>query len=230
MLARSADADVIVVGLVGERGREVREFVERDLGQGLQRSVVVVATGDEPPLVRVRAAMAAPRWPSTFATTASACSCCSIRSRGWPWHKGKSGLAAGEPPTARGYPPSVFALLPRLVERAGNVEAWAASPPCTPLWPRVMILPTRWSMPRARAWMATSYWRANWRNGATSRRRPARQRKPGHERYRVSRPSRSGAGSARGFGRVSGDSGSHRGGRVRRWHQSARRPRSSLHQ
>jgi flagellum-specific ATP synthase len=121
MLARSASADVIVVGLVGERGREVREFVERDLGpEGLARSVVVVATADESPLVRVRAAMAATAVAEYF------------RSRGRKvlllvdslsrvaMAQREIGLAAGEPPTSRGYPPSVFAALPRLVERAGN--------------------------------------------------------------------------------------------------------------
>jgi flagellum-specific ATP synthase len=121
MLARSAAVDVIVVGLVGERGREVREFVERDLGQaGLARSVVIVATADEPPLVRVRAAVAATAVAEYF------------RSRGQrvlllvdslsrvAMAQREIGLAAGEPPTSRGYPPSVFAALPRLVERAGN--------------------------------------------------------------------------------------------------------------
>lgn len=114
MVARHASADVIVVGLVGERGREVREFVERDLGSGLERSVVVVATADEPPLVRVRAAMAATAVAEHF------------RGRGLKvlllvdslsrvcMAQREIGLAAGEPPTSKGYPPSVFALLPRL--------------------------------------------------------------------------------------------------------------------
>ena len=121
MLARGAAVDVIVCGLVGERGREVREFVERDLGpQGQARTVVVVATADEPPLVRVRAAVAATAVAEYF------------RSRGKKvlllvdslsrvgMAQREIGLAAGEPPTSRGYPPSVFAALPRLVERAGN--------------------------------------------------------------------------------------------------------------
>lgn len=121
MLARGADVDVIAVGLVGERGREVREFIERDLGTaGLKRSVVVVATSDEPPVMRVRAAMAATAAAEYF------------RSRGKRvlllvdslsricMAQREIGLAAGEPPTTKGYPPSVFALMPRLLERAGN--------------------------------------------------------------------------------------------------------------
>ena len=120
MLARSAQADVVVVGLVGERGREVREFIERDLGDGIARSVVVVATSDESPVKRLRAA---------YVTTAVAEH---FRSQGKrvlllvdslsrvAMAQREIGLAAGEPPTTKGYPPSTFALMPRLVERAGN--------------------------------------------------------------------------------------------------------------
>ena len=121
MLARSADADVVVVGLVGERGREVREFVERDLGPGLKRSVVVVATGDEPPLVRVRAAMAATAVAEYFRSHGKRVLLLLDSLTRVAMAQREIGLAAGEPPTARGYPPSVFALIPRLVERAGNV-------------------------------------------------------------------------------------------------------------
>ena len=121
MLARNASADVIVVGLVGERGREVREFVERDLGpEGLARSVVVVATGDEPPLVRVRAAMAATAVAEYFRARGQRVLLLVDSLSRVAMAQREIGLAAGEPPTSRGYPPSVFFQLPRLVERAGN--------------------------------------------------------------------------------------------------------------
>jgi flagellum-specific ATP synthase len=121
MMARSASADVVVCGLVGERGREVREFVERDLGTaGLKRSVVVVATADEPPLVRVRAAMAATAIAEFFRARGKKVLLLIDSLSRVAMAQREIGLAAGEPPTSRGYPPSVFAALPRLVERAGN--------------------------------------------------------------------------------------------------------------
>lgn len=121
MVARHARADVIVVGLIGERGREVREFVERDLGaEGLKRSVVVVATGDESPLVRVRAGMAATAVAEYFRAKGRKVMLLIDSLSRIAMAQREIGLAAGEPPTSKGYPPSVFAALPRLVERAGN--------------------------------------------------------------------------------------------------------------
>lgn len=120
MLAQQAECDVIVLALVGERGRELREFLEDDLGPaGLARSVVVVATSDQPPLMRREAAYAAMTVAEHFRDRGKSVLllmdsvtrfCLALR---------EIGLAAGEPPATRGYPPSVFAELPRLLERAG---------------------------------------------------------------------------------------------------------------
>lgn len=121
MLARSTEADVVVVGLIGERGREVREFIERDLGpEGLARSVVVVATGDASPLLRVRAAMCATAMAEYFRALGKKVLLLMDSLTRVAMAQREVGLAAGEPPTTKGYPPSVFGLLPRVLERAGN--------------------------------------------------------------------------------------------------------------
>jgi flagellum-specific ATP synthase len=123
MVARGTEAEVSVIALVGERGREVREFLEDDLGpEGLARSVVVVATSDEPALMRLRAASTATRIAESFREQGAHALLMMDSLTRVAMAQREVGLSAGEPPATRGYPPSAFALLARLLERAGTAR------------------------------------------------------------------------------------------------------------
>ena len=123
MMTRHTRADVIVVGLIGERGREVRDFVQNTLGrEGMKRAVVVATPADEPPLTRMRGAWQATAIAESFRDSGKHVLLLMDSLTRFAQAQREIGLAIGEPPTTRGYPPSVFTKVPQLIERAGNAE------------------------------------------------------------------------------------------------------------
>lgn len=123
MIARNIKADVNVIGLVGERGREVVEFLNRDLGpEGLKRSVIVVATSDQPAMMRSKCAMTATAIAEYFRDQGCDVLLMMDSLTRFAMAQREIGLSIGEPPVARGYPPSIYAALPKLLERSGNFE------------------------------------------------------------------------------------------------------------
>src|SRR5690554_2203608 len=123
MIARGTEAEVSVIALIGERGREVREFLEDDLGpEGLARSIVVVSTSDEPAMMRLRAAFLATRIAESFRDSGSDVVIMMDSLTRVAMAQREIGLSVGEPPATRGYPPSTFSLLAQLLERAGTAQ------------------------------------------------------------------------------------------------------------
>ncbi|MDR0446876.1 MAG: FliI/YscN family ATPase [Oscillospiraceae bacterium] len=122
MMARRAEADVNVIVLIGERGREVLDFIERDLGEGISKSVLIVATSDQPALLRLKSALTGSAMAEYFRDRGKNVLLMMDSLTRFSMAQREIGMAMGEPPVSRGYPPSVYTLMPRLLERAGTAE------------------------------------------------------------------------------------------------------------
>ncbi|MDR0906224.1 MAG: FliI/YscN family ATPase [Oscillospiraceae bacterium] len=122
MMARRASADVNVIVLIGERGREVLDFVERDLGEGLAKSVLIVATSDQPALLRLKSALVGTAMAEYFRDQGKNVLLMMDSLTRFAMAQREIGMAGGEPPVSRGYPPSVYTMMPRLLERAGTSD------------------------------------------------------------------------------------------------------------
>ncbi len=180
MMTRFTNAEVVVVGLIGERGREVQEFIQDILGpQGMARAVVVAAPADDPPLKRLHGAALATRIAEYFRDSGRQVLLLMDSLTRYAQAQREIALAIGEPPATKGYPPSVFAKLPQLVERAGNDTVAVPSPLFTPCWPKATI--SRIRSPTRLAPSSTVMWccRGGWPRPATIRPSTSRPRSAG---------------------------------------------------